>query len=447
MDNTFIPKAMEIITQAVVCDNNDELEKALSLYKQGLNYFITGLKYVKNEKSKIAIREKTSQYMIRAEEIKVALDKKNAKSVVNAGGGVSDGPKKKRAESGGGGGKGGEGEGKDDDEEDPDTKKLQDALMGAIVIEKPNVHWDDVAGLEGAKKLLNEAVILPVKFPQLFTGKVKPWKGILLYGPPGTGKSYIAKAVATEAGSSCFIPVSSSDLVSKYQGESERLVKNLFEIARKKQPSIIFIDEVDSLCGARGEGENESARRIKTEFLVQMEGVGNKNTGVLVLGATNTPWELDPAIRRRFEKRVYIPLPDASARQRMFKIHIGNTPTNMKEKDFKKMASLTDGYSGADLSILVREALYAPVRKCQEGTHFKKIDDPEKKQDFLYTPCSPGDAGATEMTLYSIDGEKLMPPVAELRDFELAQKNTKPSVGPTDMVKHEEWTKQFGQDG
>lgn len=204
----------------------------------------------------------------------------------------------------------------DDDGQDPETKKLRAGLSGAIVAEKPNVKWDDVAGLEGAKASLKEAVILPIKFPHLFTGKRTPWRGILLYGPPGTGKSYLAKAVATEA-KSTFFSVSSSDLVSKWQGDSERcaerviiscvllintfyrLVKQLFEMARESKPAIIFIDEIDSLAGTRNESESEGSRRIKTEFLVQMNGVGHDDTGVLVLGATNIPWQLDNAIKRR----------------------------------------------------------------------------------------------------------------------------------------------------
>lgn len=259
----------------------------------------------------------------------------------------------------------------DSDGDDPEKKKLQGKLEGAIVVEKPHVKWSDVAGLEGAKEALKEAVILPIKFPHLFTGKRVPWKGILLFGPPGTGKSYLAKAVATEANNSTFFSVSSSDLVSKWLGESEKLVRNLFELARAHKPSIIFIDEVDSLCSSRSENESESARRIKTEFLVQMQGVGKDSDGILVLGATNIPWVLDSAIRRRFEKRIYIPLPEEHARLVMFKIHLGSTAHVLTEENLKQLAHMTEGYSGADISIVVRDALMQPVRKVQTATHFK----------------------------------------------------------------------------
>jgi len=172
------------------------------------------------------------------------------------------------------------------------------------------VSWDDVAGLETAKDALKEAVILPMKFPQLFTGKRKPWSGILLYGPPGTGKSFLAKAVATQS-QSTFFSVSSSDLVSKWMGESERLVKQLFAMAREARPSIIFVDEVDSLCGTRSEGESEASRRIKTEFLVQMNGVGNEDqTNVLVLGPPNSPWAVARPKKPRWERRGFLPVPE-----------------------------------------------------------------------------------------------------------------------------------------
>jgi len=444
MDNTFIPKAMEIVKAAVIADNNDELEKALSLYKQGLQYFMTGLKYMKNEKSKAAIREKMDQYMQRAEDIKSALEKRVNKKQVVAAGGVSESKKGDRESKGDGNG-GGNGSG--DEEEDKEQAKLTNALSSAIVRETPNVKWDDVAGLDAAKSLLKEAVILPVKFPQLFTGKRKPWQGILLYGPPGTGKSFLAKAVATECGASCFLSVSSSDLVSKYQGESERLVRTLFELGRKNAPAIIFIDEIDSLCSARAEGENESARRIKTEFLVQMQGVGKGNQGLLVLGATNTPWELDPAMRRRFEKRVYIPLPDEQARAHMFRVHVGNTPNNLTEREFQHLAKITEGFSGSDISIVVRDALYEPVRTCQLATHFKKVKDPENKHPYLWEPCSAGERNAVEMDLMQIPSELLRPVDLSIRHFEAAIRSTKPSVSPEDLERQIEWTRQFGQEG
>jgi|TARA_B110000285_G_C15066260_1_gene585303 vacuolar protein-sorting-associated protein 4 len=185
----------------------------------------------------------------------------------------------------------------------------------------------------------------------------------LLYGPPGTGKSFLAKACATECDST-FFSISSSDLVSKWQGESEKMVKQLFEMAREKKPSLIFIDEVDSLCGKRTEGENESSRRIKTEFLVQMDGCGNSQEGILVMGATNTPWELDQAFRRRFEKRIYIHLPDEQSRALMFKLKIKGVPNDITEEEFIELGKVSDLYSASDIKTVSKEALFMPIRKC-----------------------------------------------------------------------------------
>ena len=144
-------------------------------------------------------------------------------------------------------------------------------------------------------------------------------------------------------------------------------------MARDSKPAIIFIDEVDSLCGSRGDGESEASRRIKTEFLVQMNGVGNDQEGILVLAATNIPWQLDSAIRRRFEKRIYIALPDVASRARMFQLHIGGTPCTLNSKDIRYLAEKTDGYSGSDIAVVVRDALMQPIRKVQSATHFKKV--------------------------------------------------------------------------
>jgi len=172
------------------------------------------------------------------------------------------------------------------------------------------------------------------------------------------------------------------------------MIKQLFEVARKNRPAIIFIDEVDSLCSARSDNESDASRRVKTEFLVQMQGVGNNLDGILVMGATNTPWVLDGGMRRRFEvglvyfaaameylyghvlfqKRIYIGLPDVAARREMIRLHIGEeTPNSLSSTDLDHLAQKTNGYSGHDISILVRDALMEPVRKVQRATHFKEV--------------------------------------------------------------------------
>lgn len=189
-------------------------------------------------------------------------------------------------------------------------------------------------------------------------------------------------------------------------GESERLVKALFAMARESKPAIIFIDEIDSLCSNRSEGENDSTRRIKTEFLVQMQGVGKGSDGLLVLGATNVPWELDPAVRRRFEKRVYINLPEEHARAKMFKLNLGNTPNTLTEEDFQELASLTEGYSGSDISIIVKDALMEPIRKCQNAKKFKQTPDG------FFVPTHISDPEGFPCTLHELkDPSKLKAPV------------------------------------
>jgi vacuolar protein-sorting-associated protein 4 len=305
---------------------------------------------------------------------------------------------------------------------------------------------------------------MPTLFPQLFTGKRKPFKGILLYGPPGTGKSYLAKAVATEADST-FFSVSSADLISKWQGESERLVRQLFEMARESPGgrAIIFIDEVDSLCGSRSEGESDSLRRVKTEFLVQMDGVGQKDGQVLILGATNIPWELDAAIRRRFEKRVYIPLPEAESRTYMVKLHLGDTPNDLTEEDFEKIGQITEGASGSDIKVLVKEALMEPLRRCQQAKQFyvdaegyyhpcekypncsscpPKLSTDKTGKDYTCKKC-----GAKRMVLWDVPPEKLRAPMVKRSDFEKVMRNSVTTVSPEELQRFTDWTKLFGQDG
>ena len=427
-------KAINFVQDAIKADRDGKIEEAFSLYMKAFTWFEMALKYEKNPKTAARVRVKMDEYINRAEELKEMLQNKAPKRSAAA------------ASSGGSDGK--------DDEDDAKAEKgkLRGGLESAVLMDKPNVKWEDVAGLETAKEALKEAVIMPIKFPHLFQGHIKPWKGILLYGPPGTGKSYLAKAVATEADAT-FFSVSSSDLVSKWLGESEKLVRNLFEMARERKPSIIFIDEVDSLCSSRegggGGSGGDSTSRIKTEFLVQMQGVGKDQDGVLVLGATNIPWALDSAIRRRFERRVYIPLPSADARAQIFRLNAGKV---LRKREFKELASRTEGYSGADISVIVRDAMMQPIRSVQTATHFKRVrgpspKDPSVEVDDLLTPCSPGDRDAVEMRWTQVPGDKLLPPAVRFNDFLKSIDTTRPSVNQEDVQRQKDWTEDFGIDG
>jgi fidgetin-like protein 1 len=231
------------------------------------------------------------------------------------------------------------------------------SIFNEIVVQGDEVHWDDVAGLEGAKKALKEAVVYPFLRPDLFMGLREPARGMLLFGPPGTGKTMLARAVATES-KSTFFAISASSLTSKWHGDSEKLVRALFAIAKALAPSIIFVDEIDSLLSSRsGSSEHEASRRSKTEFLIQWSDLQRAAAGrdtsaraetgdpsrVLVLAATNVPWDIDEAARRRFVRRQYIPLPEAETRETQIRTLLGHQRHSLSAKDIRTLTALTDG--------------------------------------------------------------------------------------------------------
>ncbi|KAK2575478.1 hypothetical protein KPH14_011206 [Odynerus spinipes] len=290
--------------------------------------------------------------------------------------------------------------------------KLAQVILDEILEGGTAIQWEDIAGQETAKQALQEMVILPSLRPELFTGLRTPARGLLLFGPPGNGKTLLARAVATQCNAT-FFSISAASLTSKYVGEGEKLVRALFTIARELQPSVIFIDEVDSLLSERRDNEHEASRRLKTEFLVEFDGLPcNPEERVLVMAATNRPQELDEAALRRFTKRVYVTLPDLMTRivllQRLLAKH--NDP--LTKEELKEMAILTEGYSGSDLTGLAKDAALGPIREL----------NPDQVK---------------ELDLNSVRN-------ITMQDFRDSLKRIRRSVSPASLDAYEKWNLAYG---
>ncbi|MHA1581973.1 MAG: AAA family ATPase, partial [Candidatus Baldrarchaeia archaeon] len=257
-------------------------------------------------------------------------------------------------------------------------KEIQPSAIREVLVEVPNVHWDDVGGLEEVKRELKEAVEWPLKHPEVFKRMgVDPPKGILLYGPPGTGKTLLAKAIATESEAN-FISVKGPELMSKWVGESEKAVREIFRKARMVSPAIIFFDEIDSLAPRRGfTNETQVTERVVSQLLTELDGLEPLRE-IVVIAATSRPDMLDLALLRpgRFDRLIYVPPPDKKARLEILKIHTRKMPI-ADDVDLLKLAEATNGFVGADLAALCREAAMLALREDIEAKmvrwkHFEK---------------------------------------------------------------------------
>ena len=243
-------------------------------------------------------------------------------------------------------------------------KYIQPTVLREVIVEVPEVHWDDIGGYENVKQELKEMVEWPLKYPRYFEELgIEPPKGILLFGPPGTGKTLLAKAVATESNAN-FIAVRGPEILSKWFGESERAIREIFKKARMAAPCVIFFDEIDAIAPARGYAEDSPAMdRVVAQLLAEMDGISRLDN-VVVIAATNRPDIIDPALLRpgRFDRIIYVPPPDEKARFEILKIHTRNMPL-AKDVDLEELAKMTEGYTGADIELLVREAGLLAMRE------------------------------------------------------------------------------------
>uniref|UniRef100_A0A1D2AH56 AAA+ ATPase domain-containing protein n=1 Tax=Auxenochlorella protothecoides TaxID=3075 RepID=A0A1D2AH56_AUXPR len=301
--------------------------------------------------------------------------------------------------------------------------QLVEAICHDVVDSGGGVSWDDIAGQEAAKKLIQEVIVWPMLNPAIFQGVRAPPRGVLLFGPPGTGKTLLGRAVASNI-QAAFFSISASSLTSKWIGEGEKMVRTLFAVAGWLAPAVIFIDEVDSILSARkAEGEHEASRRLKTELLIQMEGCDPSAAArrVLLIGATNRPEELDEAARRRMPKQLYIPLPCAEARRAMVQRALRGVRSRLDPSELDRLVARTAGYSGSDMRGLVAEACAGPVREAVAAA---------------------AGAGAPGSGVAALREDDLRP--VSLRDFQVAARSQRPSVQASEVERYEQYNALHG---
>jgi len=425
-------KAIAFVRDAVKEDQAGSYEQAFKLYVVALGFFGVYLKYEKNPRMKETVTQKYKEYLARAEELQKSVQTET--ETKNLAGEVHN----RRGA---------------DIEEDGELAEI-DRLFGFSIVKKPNLKWEDVAVVQDAKDALMKVIICLEKFPHFFAGKIQPKNRILLYGPPGAGKSSLAKAAATKSGST-FFSISSVDLLSAWGRCSGKDVSRLFALARQSSPAIIFIDEVDALCGeSEGGREPEVARCIKEE-LSKLQGSGCCGSEVLVLGATNMPLALNQAMNRCFDQRIYIPLPDGAVRTQILRMNIGETPSNLTDDDYRSISAMTEGFSGSDMKHVVTDALHEPIRRTQNATHFITFKNAPhipnsnaNEHEESYAPCSPDEPGAWPSSLEELArlgyATRVLPPPVTIDDFRTVLLRTRPAVSVADLKTYDQFTREVG---
>jgi len=399
VDSKLYQFAVQTAKEAVALDSQGKYRQAINKYQRAAEILMQFMKYNKNPQMRMLCQKNIEEYVERAKILKSYLGgpQRARPSIAPGVSGDADADKSEIGVS-------------------SEEQELIDMISGTIVTESPNVKWNDIAGLENVKQAVREAIVLPIAKPELFTGARRPWSGILLFGPPGCGKTLLAKAAATEC-KATFFSASSADLLSKWLGESEKLISSLFKVARLKAPSLIFMDEIDSVATKRGEGsESGGERRVKTQLLSEIQGLkSTHDKPLLVLGATNRPWDIDNAMLSRFEKRVHVPLPDLKGRAGIFKIHTEGVNTALTDEDFVELAVRSEGYSGRDIANVCREVIMLPVRELDMSGLLEDSDQEVNVRDIT------------------------------LKDFKKTLKKVKPMTNAALLKQYNDWAMEFGE--
>jgi len=304
--------------------------------------------------------------------------------------------------------------GREEEDEEDQFKRYVEGLIA-----RSKVKWSDIGGLDEVKRLIMETVVISaLQRPE----SIQPWKGILLFGPPGTGKTLLASAAAGSLNAT-FFNVKASSVLSKYFGESAKIVSALYAVARERAPSIVFIDEIDALTTKRSQEQSEASRRMLSTLLTELDGFQDKKSDILVLtlAATNTPWDLDEAILSRFPRRIYVPLPDKEATKAIIRIHTKGLDISKLDLDAIAEESVRRLYSGRDLKNLCQEAIWNMIR--------------EENKD-LYR--------LAELPFEELRKRSLRTRPLEMRDFEEAFRKIKSPLTKKEIERYEKWVEEFG---
>jgi len=381
----FYEESRNILIRAIDADNSHQYAQALTYYINATEYLMVAFTRETNAQLKQSLEQRLNSIMTRCEQLRSILIHQSAQTALTTTATPSSGAEIHKMEAAPSHGS---------------SPAPESSSMGSwFMKETPNVQWDEVVGLAAAKQVIIETFDIPLRFPSIYEGNRKPWSGMLLYGPPGTGKTYLVKAMATKLDAT-FFSVKSSDIVSKYQGDSEKNIRQLFSEANScataKNPVIIFFDEIDALCidrnsqqGGGGDGAQTANIRVVTQLLQEMDGFSSINSHVFIVAATNLPWLLDTGILRRFQRTLYIPLPTLEDRKTILTQALQLNHHLLSDADILAIGEATELYSGSDLNIIALESLMLPVRDMINATQFFKYPGTQKWVPILDTEDLP----------------------------------------------------------